>query len=126
MNEDRLQLLDEVVALDYQQDNPSAPGGREGLKSLFARLRQAFPDLAVTIDRLIAEEDWVVAVTRMRGTQRGELPGIRPTGRTVDVSSIDLYRVANGKIVEHFGRFDELGMLDQLGVAHDLSWPGPR
>jgi steroid delta-isomerase-like uncharacterized protein len=126
LNEDRLDRLDDVVATDYLQDNPSVPGGREGLKALFARLRSAFPDLSISIEDLIEEGDAVVAVTRMRGTHRGDLPGVAATDRAVDVSSMDLYRVRDGKIVEHFGRFDELGMLGQLGVAHDLSWPGPK
>jgi steroid delta-isomerase-like uncharacterized protein len=125
LNDNRLELLDDVVARDYRQGNESVAAGREGLKALFGRLRSAFPDLSVSIDELIAEGDAVVAVTRMRGTQRGDLPGVAATGRGVHVSSIDLYRIADGGIVEHFGRFDELGMLEQLGVAHDLSWPGP-
>lgn len=124
LNENRLDLLDEVVATDYRQDNPSVPPGREGLKALFGRLRGAFPDLAVTIDDMVAEDDAVIAVTTMTGTQRGDLPGIHATERPVNVSSIDVYRIRGDKIVEHFGRFDELGMLEQLGVAHDLSWPG--
>jgi steroid delta-isomerase-like uncharacterized protein len=125
LNDGRLELLDDVVAPDYRQDNRSVGAGREGLKALFGRLRAAFPDLSVSVDQLVGEADAVVAVTRMRGTQRGDLPGVPASGRTVDVSSIDVYTVADDRIVEHFGRFDELGMLEQLGVAHDLSWPGP-
>jgi predicted ester cyclase len=126
LNDNRIQDLDELVTTDYDQDNPSVYPGRAGLKELFTRLRSAFPDLHVSIQQLIAEGDHVVAVTTMRGTQEGNLPGIKPTGRSVDVSSIDLYRIAGSRIVEHFGRFDELGMLEQLGVAHDLEWPGSR
>ena len=126
LNDNRIQDLDELVAASYDQDNPSVYPGREGLKSLFTRLRMAFPDLNVSIQQLIAEGDHVVAVTSMQGTQQGELPGIEATGRSVNVSSMDLYRLQDDRIVEHFGRFDELGMLEQLGVAHDLEWPGSR
>jgi steroid delta-isomerase-like uncharacterized protein len=124
LNDNRIQDLDELVAVQYDQDNPSVYPGRAGLKELFTRLRSAFPDLNVSIEQLVAEGDRVVAVSRMNGTQQGELPGIKPSGRTVNVSSMDLYRVQDGRIVEHFGRFDELGMLEQLGIAHDLEWPG--
>ena len=126
LNDNRIQDLDELVAAQYDQDNPSVHPGRAGLKELFTRLRSAFPDLNVTIQQLLAEGDQVVAVSTLRGTQQGELPGIKPTGRSVNVSSMDLYRIQDGRIVEHFGRFDELVMLEQLGIAHDLEWPGSR
>jgi predicted ester cyclase len=126
LNDNRIQDLDELVGAQYDQDNPSVYPGRAGLKELFTRLRSAFPDLNVSITELVAEGDHVVAVTTMRGTQQGELPGIKPTGRSVNVSSMDLYRIQDNRIVEHFGRFDELGMLEQLGIAHDLEWPGSR
>ena len=124
LNGGRLEILDDIVAEDYQQDNASVRGGREGLKALFTRLRIAFPDLSVSVDELVGEGDTVVAATTFRGTQDGDLVGIAPTGRRIEVSSLDLYRVADGRIAEHFGRFDELGMLDQLGIAHDLTWTG--
>jgi steroid delta-isomerase-like uncharacterized protein len=126
LNDNRIQDLDELVAASYDQDNPSVHPGRAGLKALFTRLRSAFPDLNVSIQQLIAEGDHVVAVTSMQGTQQGDLPGIKATGRSVKVSSIDVYRTQAGRVVEHFGRFDELGMLEQLGIAHDLEWPGSR
>jgi predicted ester cyclase len=126
LNDGRLELLDEILAADYQQDNPSVPGGREGLKALFARLRAAFPDLSGSIEELVAEDDEVVALSRMRGTHQGDLPGISATGRSVDLASMDLYRIRGGRVVERFGRFNELGMLEQLEVAHDLGWPGSR
>jgi predicted SnoaL-like aldol condensation-catalyzing enzyme len=68
LNDGRLELLDDVVAPDYRQDNRSVGAGREGLKALFGRLRAAFPDLSVSVDQLVGEADAVVAVTRMRGT----------------------------------------------------------
>ena len=126
LNDNRIQDIDELVGAQYDQDNKSVYPGRAGLKELVTRLRSAFPDLNVSISELVSEGDHVVAVTTMRGTQQGELPGIKPTGRPVNVSSMDLYRIQGDRIVEHFGRFDELGMMDQLGVAHDMAWPGSR
>src|SRR5262245_2120190 len=96
LDDNRIQDLDELVAAQYDQDNKSVYPGRAGLKELFTRLRSAFPDLNVTIENLVAEGDHVVAVTRMHGTQQGELPGIKPTGKSVDVSSMDLYRIQDG------------------------------
>jgi steroid delta-isomerase-like uncharacterized protein len=76
----------------------------------------AFPDIQYTVEDLIAEGDKVVARFSARGTHRGEFQGIPATGRSASVTGIGIYRVASGKIVEQWGIFDQLGMMQQLGV----------
>ena len=76
-------------------------------KETFSEARQAFPDAQVTVDDVMAEDDRVAARVVMRGTHRGEFQGIAPTGKRVEVRAIDLFRVENGKIVEHWGRADD-------------------
>jgi steroid delta-isomerase-like uncharacterized protein len=117
-----LAALDEIVSAEYEQQNASVPAGREGLRQLITKTRSAFPDLTVHVDALIAEDDRVVALSTGRGTHQGEFSGIEATGKPVEVGSIDVYRVKNGQIVGHVGRLDELGLLDQIGITHDLSW----
>jgi predicted ester cyclase len=80
-------------------------------------LINAFPDLHVEIDDLIAEDDRVVARLSFNGTHRGDFRGIAPTGRPVTFSAIRIYRVSRGKIVETWAVQDALGLLGQLKAA---------
>ena len=118
INQNDLDALDEVVASDIIDRNP-APGqapGLEGVKQFFSSLHAAFPDLHMDVEDMIAEGDKVATRVSMSGTHRGEFMGIDPTGNRVEISGIDILRVAGGKIVEHWGNFDDLGMMQQLGV----------
>ena len=76
-----------------------------------------FPDLRVTIEDMIAERDKVVTRFTTHGTQHGAFGGIPPTGKQVSVSTIEITRIAGGKIVEDWGLDDRLGMLQQLGLV---------
>ena len=88
--------------------------GLEAAKHAAADYRQAFPDLHVTVEDLIAEGDRVAARLRFRGTHLGELDGIAPTGRRVDCTGIVISRIEEGKISEDWANFDDLGMMQQL------------
>jgi steroid delta-isomerase-like uncharacterized protein len=77
----------------------------------------AFPDLQHNIEDQIAEGDRVVTRLTIRGTHRGELMGIPPTGKQVSIAAISIDRIANGKIAEEWVNNDVLGMLQQLGVS---------
>jgi len=114
-----LDAADEIYAPGYVGHDPSNPEdirGLEAAKQAAADYRRAFPDLRVTLEDLIAEGDKVVARLRFRGTHRGELDGIAPTGRRVDCSGIVVSRMEGGKIAEDWANFDDLGMMRQLGV----------
>ena len=115
----RIAAVDEFIAADaveHEELAPGVPPGREGVKVFFALLRAAFPDLQVTIDDLIAEGDKVMAYLTLRGTHQGEFLGIPPTGRQVAFRTIDIVRVADGLMVEHWGLTDSLALLQQLGA----------
>ena len=79
--------------------------------------RSAFPDLKLTVEDMIAEGDKVAVRIVTRGTHEGELMGIAPTGRTVTINEQHVVHFANGKITEHWGVEDNLGMMEQLGVV---------
>jgi predicted ester cyclase len=76
----------------------------------------AFPDMHVTIDDMVAEGDKVAARVTMTGTHKGEIMGIPPTNKKVTFSLIVISRFAGGKIVEDHGQFDALGLMRQLGL----------
>jgi steroid delta-isomerase-like uncharacterized protein len=80
----------------------------------------AYPDLQITIEDMIAEGDKVVVRYTFRGTQEGETQGIPPTGNHVTVTGIFMCRCEGGKIVEEWENWDDLGLLQQLGVIPSL------
>ncbi len=114
-----LDVADDVAADDFVNHTPVAgqEPGREGLKGAVTTLRTAFPDLRVEIEDLIAEGDKVAARTTMRGTHRGDFFGIPPSGKVVEMTGVHVLRIADGKIAEHWGSNDDLGLMRQLGVV---------
>ena len=116
----KLNLLDEIIASDHVNTGPGTlpelPTGPEGAKQLVTVYRNAFPDLHFTIDEQIAEGDKVVTRWTVEGTHQGELAGIPPTNKSTTVTGIVVDRLANGKIAESWGIFDQFGMMQQLGV----------
>jgi steroid delta-isomerase-like uncharacterized protein len=114
-----LDTLDHFFAAGFVSHNnpPGVPPGVPGVKRFFAMFRDAFPDLAVQIDELVAEGDKVAVATTLRGTHAGELLGHAPTGRKVSVTGVDLVRIVDGKIVEHRGLTDTVGLLRQLSAG---------
>ena len=80
-----------------------------------------FPDLSAAVERLVGEEDYVVAKVRMAGTNTGPYPRVsEPTGRRTEWGSMIMFRIKDGKIVELWGTSDRMGMLTQLGVLPDI------
>jgi steroid delta-isomerase-like uncharacterized protein len=121
-NKGNLSILDEVMVVDHVDHDDLAPaigegGGREHAKQTIAEYRAAFPDLLFTAEDMIAEGDRVVTRWRARGTQTGPLVGIPPTGKLATVTGIFIDRLAQGQIVETWGNWDALGLMQQLGVA---------
>ena len=115
-----LDAADEIYAPNYVGHDPSNPEdirGLEAAKQAAADYRKAFPDLQVTIEDLIAEGDKVATRVRFRGTHQGELEGMAPTGRRVESTGIIISRIEGGKIAEDWANFDDLGMMQQLGVV---------
>ena len=114
-NPDRTQ---EFVAGNVVSHNlpPGMPSGVEGIKQMTHMFVSAFPDLHLTIEDVIAEGDKVVERWTGTGTQQGAFAGIPPTGKRVTTTGIDIFRIANGKVVEHWSNSNDLGVFQQLGV----------
>ncbi len=85
----------------------------------------AFPDFRVRVDQLVAEGDHVVSRWTATATHRGTWLGIPATGRRVEYTGVNLFRIACGKIAESWGQADHLGLLRQLGGVPDLATPAP-
>jgi predicted ester cyclase len=90
---------------------------REELKGFFQALFTAFPDLHVTLGEMVVEGDLVAWRGIVSGTHQGELNGIPPTGKKVIAEEYHIERVRNGEMVEHWGLFDTLAMLQQIGAV---------
>jgi steroid delta-isomerase-like uncharacterized protein len=105
-------------AIDHDPARPpDLPQGREGLKRVVSLYRAAFPDLTLIVDELFAHEDRVVWRWHSEGTHTGEFLGLLPTNRHGRVTGISIARLEDGKVAETWSEWDNLGLLQQLGVA---------
>ena len=95
---------------------PGIPSGIEGAKAAHQIMLTGFPDYQTVINDLIAESDRVVARITMSGTHTGNFMGVPATGKWVEFTGIYIARIADGKIVEHWGEEDGVSLLSQLGV----------
>ena len=111
--------LDEVFAPGYVDRNPfpGATPDREGFKQGLTKFRTAFPDFRYTIDDEIAVGDRLVHRLTAQGTQKGEFLGVPATGKQATWSEIHIGRIADGKVVEHWGIGDQMAMKQQLELA---------
>ena len=87
-----------------------------GFKAGLAEMRKSFPDLRVTIERTIAQDDLLVAHLKLSGSQLGEFMGSPASGKTFSIEAIDIVRMTDGRIAEHWGIMDTAGMAGQLGL----------
>ena len=115
-NGGNLAVCDELVAVDCLEHQRGSKPGAEGTKETIRTLRTWFSDFELTIVDLVASEDTVWFRNRATGVNTGEVMGRPATGRPFDITVIDIVRFVDGKIVEHWGVPDQLGMLLQLGL----------
>ena len=120
VNKGNLAVLDEVMDLNYV--NPTiaigrTPGGRERYKGGVSGTRASFPDIHVRLESVIAEGDLVAYHGVWTGTHLGTFRGIPPTGRRVEWAATCYRRVKDGQLVEGWGTYDWLGLLEQMGVS---------
>lgn len=122
-NKGNLSMAEQLISASYKHHDNTTPDfghGPEGEKKRVSLYRTAFPDLHFTIEDMIAEGDAVTCRWTSRGTHRGPLTGVAPTGKSVTVSGISISRIAGGKIVEGWVNWDSLGMLQQIDVVTTL------
>lgn len=121
-NDGNLDLIDTFLTEDFveHEEFPGIPPTREGVKQFFTVLHGAFEGLNFTVDHMLGEGVFVSASARARGTHKGEFMGVPATGRPVDVHVFDLVQFRDGKMCAHWGLFDTMAMMQQLGAL-----PGP-
>ena len=94
---------------------------KDGARQLYNVLRTAFPDFHADIHWQLADGDRVTTYKTYHGTHRGEFLGVAPTGRKIQFETVDVMRVCNGKITEHWGVANLLSLMQQLGA-----WPAKQ
>lgn len=116
-NSGNLTTADEIFAADFVSHTltPGTPHGWAGFKQALATFRTAFPDSQFTAEDTITEGNKVVTRVTFHGTHHGNLGDFNPTGKRVTMTGIEIYRIADSKIAEHWGNGDDLGMMQQLG-----------
>ena len=125
INRGDLNAIDDLSAPNVVDHNPP-PGfepGIQGFKQFIQMFRSAFPDLRYSVEDSIADGDKVVQRLRARGTMQGDFLGMPASGKSATWEEIHISRFANGKIVEHWGVVDQLGMFQQLGFAEAPGQP---
>ena len=121
MSQGTTALIEQIFTDDYVNHDTSGPPGGwprgpQGFYAVTGAYRGAFPDLNFIIEGQVAEGDRVVTRWSARGTNTGSLAGMPPTGKSVAVSGISIERIAGGQIAESWVNFDQMGMLQQMGV----------
>ncbi len=118
ISQGNINTFDELVSSDVVEHEEMADFSptAEGVKQFFAMFRSAFPDIRATIDDLIVEGDKVVVRATWSASQKGEFMGVPPSGKSVTFGVIDIFRIANGKVAEHWGQSDNLGLMQQIGA----------
>ena len=112
-------IVDELCAPDYVDHSPPLPGmgsGSAAVRRANAALGAAFPDTVHIIEDQIAEGDKVVTRLRGRATFTGEILGIPPNGKVVEITGVSIHRIADGKLVEHWANADLHSFMQQLGA----------
>lgn len=113
-------ILVETIAVDSLHHDPQDPivlKGPEGAIAILERYTTAFPDVHLTIEKEIAEGDYVVQHLHVFGTNTGELMGRPATGKKINITGVMTSKFKNGKVVETWSTFDNLGLMQQLGIV---------
>ncbi len=119
LNKGNIDALDQFYAVDFVDHNawPGIPPGIEGMRQTYNIIFSAFTNIHVTIDDMVAEEDKIVVRVTANAIHTGEFMGTPATGKRISIMEIRIYRIAGGKIVEHWGLMDTASLMQQLGNA---------
>lgn len=109
--------LDELMREDYIQHNPLVAQGSKGFREFFETWFKAVPDFKYDLKKVVAEGDLVWAYGTYSGTQTGDWLGIPATGKAYTFDAVDIFRVENGRLAEHWDVLDTYGLFKQLGVV---------
>jgi predicted ester cyclase len=119
VNTGDVERLGEFIGPEYVEvfNNVKYESGLEGAKQHILGVRETYADLQLTIEKQIAEGDWVVTEVTARGIHKGEWLGMKPTGKAVEFSCVNVDKVVDGRIVEHGGAANMLEPLLGIGAV---------
>jgi steroid delta-isomerase-like uncharacterized protein len=118
-NKGNVSIIDEVMAPTYARymDTSGAYLDREGQKQRISGIRQAFSELSLALEDIMAEGEKVTIRITLHGTHTGTFMGVPATGKRFAIGAIDVLRLVESKVVEHWGVMDTFGLMQQLGVV---------
>lgn len=116
--QNRPEIFDELTAENFVEHQKGMSVTKDGPKSAIRYLHKAFPDLTYKLVNAIAKDDLVCLHYTVSGTHKGDLGPMAPSGKRFEIYLIDIMRFRNGKLLEHWGVPDRLGMMEDLGF-----WP---
>jgi len=115
-NDHDFSVLEDYMRADYIQHNPLVPQGRDGFRTFFEAAFEAIPDWSYTLKNIIADGDFVWVYGSYAGTQKGDWLGIAASGKSFAFDAVDIFRVEDGKLAEHWDVMDIYGLFTQLGA----------
>ena len=113
-NDGRFEQLDQIVTQDYGDRLEGQSGGIEVIRTYLKGLKASFPDFSWTIEQIIAEGDRVAVMNRVTGTHLHDFGGLKASGNRVDFKAFQIYRIAGGKLAEHWEVADFAKFQEQL------------
>lgn len=118
VNSGKLFQLTDLMTSDVEDHDPAPDqgSGPEGFIDFFTKFREAFPDLKIAVDQMVADDENVAIAYTVTGTHEGNFHGIAPTGKKIKARGLQIARFEDGRIAERWGSSDELGIFKQLGV----------
>ena len=114
LNSRKMDVAGEILSPEYIDHSAAAPG-LENFKAYLAKITSVFPDIKVTIEDLLADDDKVAVRLTVRGTQLGSFRGFPPTSKQATWTGMDIIHISAGRIIERWSERDFLDMLLQLG-----------
>jgi predicted SnoaL-like aldol condensation-catalyzing enzyme len=117
LNEKRVELFDQFIHPEYDNHNRQVQPGQSGVKAFFRHYLDAFPDTKVVMEDVIEEGDRISARFTYKGTFTNSFMGYRPNSAAVQLRSIDIWRVKDGKFAEHWDELNLLEVFQQIGAA---------
>lgn len=118
INSGKLYEFSDLMTLDVKDHDPAPDQGEgpEGFIVFFTKFREAFPDLKVAVETMVADEEQVAIAYTVTGTHQGPFHGLAATGKEIKARGVQIARFQDGRITERWGSSDELGVLKQLGA----------
>ena len=119
INSGKLYQFTDLMTRDVKDHDPAPAQGKgvEGFIAFFTEFREAFPDLKVEVESMVADEEQVAIAYTVTGTHQGSFHGVAATGKKIKARGVQIARFEDGRIAERWGSSDELGILKQLGAA---------